>query len=281
MPDPPAGNPLGSPFIELQSIDSTNNYALERIHAGLAQHGEAIFAHEQLAGKGQFGRIWTADKDANILLSVVIRPEPISIGHQFWLSAVVSSATREFFARYAGEDTKIKWPNDLYWQDRKAGGILIESVIRSQPEPAKPGIGANNNPQLSHSNSVEADNIFSPWKWAVIGIGININQTFFPAELPNPVSLKQITGKSFEIIELAKDLCQALDRKYHQLLDQGFEEIYRQYLSHLYKKDEKLKFRVGTRLFEGVLKTVSPQGKLVILHAIEEEFDHGQVELVL
>ena len=81
----------------------------------------------------------------------------------------------DFFNFYAIDETSIKWPNDIYWRDRKAGGILIENILQGKK-----------------------------WKFAIVGIGININQTLFPASLPNPVSLKQITGKTFNVVELGK-----------------------------------------------------------------------------
>ena len=113
MPQPSLTNPLGSPFIELQSVDSTNNYAREQIHAGLAQHGEAFFAHEQFAGKGQRGKAWASEKGDNIILSVVIKPQSLLLPQQFQLSTCTAVAVHEFFVKYAGDDAKIKWPNDL------------------------------------------------------------------------------------------------------------------------------------------------------------------------
>ena len=124
MPQPPSPGSAGTPFIELQSVDSTNNYARSLIHEGLAQHGTAIFAYEQVAGKGQHGKVWISEKDANIILSMVLRPQPLLLTQQFMLSACMAVAVHDFFMKYAGEATKIKWPNDLYWQDRKAGGVL-------------------------------------------------------------------------------------------------------------------------------------------------------------
>ena len=246
------------PFIELQSVDSTNNYALAQVHADLAQHGQAYFAHEQVAGRGQRGRTWITEKDTNIILSLVIDPSPLPVTRQFWLSCAVAVATRDFFARYVGNDTKIKWPNDLYWQDRKAGGLLIESVIGSQP-----------------SASTEQP---AKWKWAVAGIGININQTFFPPSLANPVSLKQISGKNFHTTDLAKELCLAIDNRFQQLLNNGFTTIHREYNSQLYKRDELVKFKKDTRVFEALVKEVNAEGKLVVSHSIEEEFGWGEIE---
>ena len=123
MPEPFAHNSIGKPFIELQSVDSTNNYARRLLHEGLAEHGTTIFAHEQLAGKGQRGKAGYQKKDLNIILSIVVNPRPLQLSRQFQFSACISVAVREFFAKYARADTKIKWPNDLYWRDRKAGGF--------------------------------------------------------------------------------------------------------------------------------------------------------------
>ncbi len=275
MPHLSAINPLGMPFIELQSVDSTNNHALARIHAGLARHGEAFFAHEQLAGKGQRGRGWIAEKDANIVLSIIANPYPLPLAQQFQLSTSVAIAVREFFARYAGDDTRIKWPNDLYWQDRKAGGILIENVVGGKLK--------DNGEQMtdeSYPSSIN-DQPSSVWQWAVIGIGININQTSFPSGLQNPVSLKQITGKHFDTVALAKELCEMLNNHYQKLVAGEFEQIYTRYLTHLYKKEEKVKLKKGNRVFEAIIKTVSPSGRLIVQHTMEEEFDFGEVEWVI
>ena len=252
------------PFIELQTIDSTNNYALSQIHAGLAQHGEAIFAHEQTAGKGQRGKKWVSSKGVNIALSIIIKPAPLRVSQQFQLTACVALTLCEFFRKYAGTETKIKWPNDLYWKDRKAGGVLIESIVRS----FESGVG-------SPESGVSA------WQWAVIGIGININQTSFPPGLSNPVSLKQITGKSVETIALAKELCRLFDDHFGKLVSDGFEDIYAQYLSHLYKINERVKLKKDNRVFETTIKMVSPAGKLIVQHGIEEEFDFGSIEWVV
>ena len=216
----------------------------------------AFFAHDQKAGKGQRGKSWQSLKGANIALSIVIKPQPLLLTQQFQLSACVAVAIQEFFMKYAGDATKIKWPNDLYWQDRKAGGILIENLV---------GIG-----ELEIGN----------WQWSIIGIGININQTSFGADLPNPVSLKQITGKNFDALELARELCTKLEFYYRKLLKNGFEKIYEEYLSCLYKRNETVKLKKDNRVFEALIKSVTPTGQLIIQHAIEESIEFGNVEWV-
>lgn len=260
MSQPSATPTIGSPFIELQSVDSTNNYARALIRGEYlperqvaATHGMAVFAQQQTAGKGQRGKSWEGEKATGIALSVLLKPGFLGVAQQFQLSATVAVAVEAFFRKYAGDDTKIKWPNDLYWQDRKAGGILIEN-------------------SLSGSGS---------WEWAIVGIGININQTTFPAGLPNPVSLKQITGKNFDPIELAHELCQQLDSAYRQLETAGFPAIYEQYCARLYKAGQSTRFKKETRVFEALVKNVTPEGKLLLQHGTEEAYNFGELEWVI
>jgi len=257
LPQPPINKTLGISFLELQSVDSTNNYARKLLHEGLAYHGLSVFAHEQVQGKGQRGKSWVSGKDESIILSIIIDPRPLQLTEQFRLSACVAVGVHDFFSRYAGEKTKIKWPNDLYWQDRKAGGILIENVVGTgYPEKDR-------------------------WQWAIAGIGININQKRFVPELKNPVSLHQITGKTFDPFTLAKELCNNLDKRFRQLITEDFENIFSTYLSCLYKKNEKVKLKKGKRIFEAVILGVTPSGKLMAKHKQEEEFNFGEVEWII
>ena len=260
MADTPFKGSIGTPFIELQSVDSTNNYALTQVHAGLAPHGAAFFAHEQSAGKGQRGRIWKSEKDSSILTSIVFDPRPLSLSNQFPLNACIALSACQFLEKHAGDDTRIKWPNDLYWQDRKAGGILIENIIGGITAKGKPRNG---------------------WQWSIAGIGININQGKFPEGLSNPISLKQITGKEFDPVSLAKELYDQIEKNWEILLKEGFENIHASYLDRLYKKDRSVKFKKGSRVFEATIKKVSTEGFLVVQHAVEEEFRTGEVEWLL
>src|SRR5687768_11746965 len=194
--------PLGKPFIELQSVDSTNNYARSLLDQGVAGHGTAVFAYEQLKGKAQRGKQWDSEPGANLILSLVIDPKIAEIQEPFWLSANVALAIQEFFSEKAGKEVTIKWPNDIYWSDKKAGGILIENIILA--------------------NSRE-------WKWAIVGIGININQTEFSTDLPNPVSLKQITGNTYDPVELSKNLCEKISSYLGLLHSNEFSLILEKY----------------------------------------------------
>ena len=281
MPEPLLYNLLGTPFIELASVDSTNNYALTQIHAGLAQHGTAFFAHEQVAGKGQRGKIWTAPKDSSLIISIVINPQPLQVMQQFHLSASIALSVCEFFESYAGNDTRVKWPNDLYWYDRKAGGILIENIIGNKKSEVGDQRSENNHSSGLAQPLASNQESAASWLWTVIGIGININQVLFPGELRNPVSLRQITGQNFDPVKLAKELCSIIDKNFKHLITNGFEDIYTSYLSFLYKKNEPVKLKKDNRVFDAVIKSVLPGGELVVQHAIEESFRFGEIEWVI
>jgi BirA family transcriptional regulator, biotin operon repressor / biotin---[acetyl-CoA-carboxylase] ligase len=243
--------PIGHPYIILPTIDSTNNYAMRQIQAGLANHGAAWFALEQTAGKGQRGKSWLTTPNLNIMLSAVVTPNLLPT-RQFWLSATVALACFDFYKKYAGDETRIKWPNDVYWRDRKAGGILIENVFRG-----------------------------SDWLYAVVGIGINVNQVVFDPSLTNPVSLKQITGRNFDAAELGRELCRCLETRYQQLQADGIEAIMQEYQQVLYKLHQPVTLKKGNISFETTIMGVSETGRLQTKDTMEREFDFGEVEMVI
>lgn len=242
---------------------------MAQVQAGNAGHGSVFMALEQTAGKGQRGKKWLSASGENIAMSIVVNPYPLSITQQQLLSFATALACYDLFKKYAGEEnTRIKWPNDLYWQDRKAGGILIESII-----------GANS--VENETLGKETTKLESGWKWAIIGIGMNINQVIFPENLVNPVSLKQITGKTWDPLQLARELCELLDRRFHMAIQQPANEIIKEYNSCLYKLNQSIKLRKDSILFNSVLTGVSESGQLVTKDAIERTFDFGEVEWVL
>jgi BirA family transcriptional regulator, biotin operon repressor / biotin---[acetyl-CoA-carboxylase] ligase len=242
----------GGLFTILDTVDSTNNYAMGRIHAGLASHGMLWFTKDQTAGKGQRGKTWTMEKGKNIAMSLVLEPARLQITNQFYLNAAVALSCFEFFLKYAGDETKIKWPNDLFYCDRKAGGVLIENILQGKT-----------------------------WKWAVVGIGININQVKFDEFLINPVSLKQITGKTFDTLDLAKELYTLLMKNLSELKANDALKLMKLYNEHLYKINKKITLKKEGVKFETVIKEVSAQGRLITVDAVEREFAFGEVEWIL
>lgn len=247
-----------------ESIDSTNNYAMQQVHAGMAAHGDTFLALQQTAGKGQHGKTWLAEKGESILMSTILNLNvinsgitPVGIGQQFELSVLVSVAVRTWFASYAGDNVFIKWPNDIYYCDRKAGGILIENVIGQ--------FAINNEPAKT------------TWKWAVVGIGININQQSFPYFLLNPISLRLITGIDHSIIDLAKTLQQYIQLYWEKWLAGEWKTIFESYNQHLFKRGQQVRLRKGNIIMPCTIKGVSETGKLLIEEDAEVEFSVGEI----
>ena len=175
----------------IKTTHSTNTLLKELIAKG--EEPKFIYAGYQTAGRGQTGNSWESEEGKNLLCSVLLPPRK----NLFELNVAVSVAVR----RVVGEDFTIKWPNDIYWQDKKVAGILIENAI----------IG----------NEV---------KYSIAGIGLNVNQTDFVSDAPNPISMKQIYGTDFAVDELMEKLYAEVQRA----LD---EDVWAEYKAHLYRRE--------------------------------------------
>lgn len=259
-------------FTNIGSIDSTNNYAIAQINEGLAKDGMAWFSNHQTAGKGQRGKVWESNPDENIALTMVFEPPQVFVNQPFLFNALISLAVRSFLEKTinfssiqnqgkenetkikaspldSNEKVYIKWPNDLWICDRKAGGILIENKYRGQV-----------------------------WLWTVIGVGINVNQTRFSNQLKNAVSLKQLTYKEFNPEELAKQLHQVVSDFIDQIEPNKVEQILNDYNNFLFKKGEKVRLKKGSAVFETTIIGVNKQGILNTQDTIERGFQFGEVE---
>jgi BirA family biotin operon repressor/biotin-[acetyl-CoA-carboxylase] ligase len=193
---------------------------MAQIKAGLAKSGSCYTADFQTNGKGQHGRVWESSKGQNLLCSYILELNTLDAlknwtpADQIGFSAAIALGARAFFAAFAGSETKIKKPNDIYFSDRKAGGILIENLVRGQE-----------------------------WTWAVIGIGMNINQTeFSPAALnsvsSNPISLQEITNQSWDIKKMQQHLSDALNDAIHDWLQFGEEATLKTLEQHIIELDQ-------------------------------------------
>ncbi len=220
------------------------------VHEGMAQHGTAVFTTRQTMGKGQRGKQWISEPGKNLALTIVVQPKGLSTSEVFKLSMATAVALRNSLEKFIGEGTTIKWPNDIYWRDRKAAGILIENVIQSKK-----------------------------WRFAVVGIGCNINQVRFPGLQRKAVSIKQITGKEYDPKEIAQQICNEFKKQWERMKSDA-SGIAADYQHHLYKLNERMKLRHENRLFEAVIKGVNSHGQLVVQHALEEKFNVGEVEWV-
>ena len=203
--------------------------------------GDIIWADFQTAGRGQRGHTWESRDGENLTFSVVLEPRFLPVAEQFMLLEAVALALRDFFAQL-GVETKVKWTNDIYVGDRKAVGILIEHSYLG---------GA-----LSRT---------------IVGIGININQTEFSADIPNPISLALLTGKKYDREQLLKQFEETLVLRYSQLRNGEWEKLQTDYHSALYRRDELHDFALpdGTR-FKGIIRGVKSGGDLIV------EWENGE-----
>lgn len=260
------------PIVILDRIDSSNNYAMAAARAGTAVHGQAFFALEQTNGKGQRGKTWTAEPGKNIMVSLVFDPSSLSdlaqnpLGvnetksvdqqanhlNPIVLNWIVALAAAQLLEKYAVENVSIKWPNDIYWRDRKAAGILIE-------------------------NNFEG----TTWKHAIIGMGMNINQTSFGETATRAVSLKQISGRDHDPLSLTRIWITLLDQWLKLFFRFGTDFIHQGIEKNLFGIEQVYTFQSGTRVFSGTVLGVSKAGNLRIKHTEEEDFAHGTIEWIL
>jgi BirA family biotin operon repressor/biotin-[acetyl-CoA-carboxylase] ligase len=157
-------------------------------------------------------------------------------------------AVFDFFSSYAGEETKIKWPNDLFWRDRKAAGILIENHLQG-----------------------------NKWQYSILGIGININQTQFSPLIQQAVSLKQITGKTHDPVQLSKELCTNLEKRYNELKAGQMHQQLETYNLHLYKRNETVRFKKDTIVFKAKVNAVNNRGEILLSDGLQDSFQFGEI----
>jgi BirA family biotin operon repressor/biotin-[acetyl-CoA-carboxylase] ligase len=220
-----------------KTLTSTNNVASELLRKKELPEGSVIYTDFQTAGKGQPGKKWESEAGKNLLFSVILYPLSVSPMEQFLLSMTISLGLCDFIKKYC-EGSKIKWPNDIYIKNDKIAGILIE-------------------------NTIIDDRIDS----SVAGIGLNINQMKFPPGIPNPVSLKLLTGREFDTGKCLKELLSDLDNRYKQLLYGDRNDLHGEYLNNLYRFNEYQVLRTEKGNFTGRIIDISLSGLL----RVEEE----------
>lgn len=218
----------------VDEIDSTNNYMKSLLLKQKVKEGTIVSADFQTGGRGQRGNGWMSENGKNLLFSIVLYPDAVKANEQFLISQVISLAVADFLRKYTDGIT-IKWPNDIYWREKKICGILIE-------------------------NAIEGDQI----KESVCGIGINLNQESFDSSLPNPVSLKQITGEYYKQSIMLGEVRELLFSYYEQLRRGEIQIIAENYRDSLFRKTGYHLFNDNTNDFIARIKNVAPDGTLIL-----------------
>ena len=233
----------------LDSVDSTNNYAMALIQKREINSEIAVFANEQTHGKGRRGKQWQSNKAENIILSVVAQMQWLPVSRQFELSVAVALSCYDLFNKYCLANLFIKWPNDLFINDSKAGGILIENVIKGKI-----------------------------WQWSVIGVGLNINQEKFEEGILKATSLKRATGKEYDVIKLAAELHSSLLKRIEELKAGNFKKMLEEYNDYLYGRGKLVKLKNQNKVFETKIIAVNSSGALITRDSIERKFVYDEVE---
>lgn len=238
-------------IIAIPSTDSTNSWvAANRDSLPMPV---LVYTRWQRAGRGQRGNSWESEPGKNLLASALFRPAGVEPRAQFCVSEAVALAVTDLLDHY-GVEAKVKWPNDIYVDDRKICGILIENAVM-------PG-------EILRS---------------IAGIGINLNQERFLSDAPNPVSLTQITGEIYSVPVAAKLLAAALERRL-EMIEGEREELHREYMSRLWRgdgeaylfydrlRDERIMARIADVAPDGILTLESEDAGLRSFAFKEVEF---------
>ncbi|MDR1162195.1 MAG: biotin--[acetyl-CoA-carboxylase] ligase [Tannerellaceae bacterium] len=220
--------------IYVEETGSTNNYLRAYLEEKPLPEGSVIVAGYQTGGRGQAGNSWESAPGMNLLFSVVVYPELLLAKRQFVISQIASLAVKETLDAYT-DLISIKWPNDIYRQDNKICGILIE-------------------------NKVTGATIHR----SIIGIGINLNQTLFESNAPNPVSLTQITGQVYDTQEVLSRFLRIFYAQYLRLLQEEFAGIKAAYMQALYRKEGYHPFSGPEGSFSARIYDIEATGHLLL-----------------
>jgi BirA family transcriptional regulator, biotin operon repressor / biotin---[acetyl-CoA-carboxylase] ligase len=224
---------IGQQLYFLPACDSTNSEAQLLLLKNEATEGCTVITAHQTAGRGQRGNTWEAEPNKNITLSVVLLPKFLAIKHQFYLNMAVSLGVLDLLQELGLKDAQVKWPNDLYFEDKKLGGILIENSINSL--------------SLQHS---------------IAGIGLNVNQLLF--ENTTATSLAKVLNFTLNLEEVTKRLLELLEKRYLELRNGKTEKLKYDYLQVLYRYQEEHVFDVQNQRVRGQILGVGEDGRLAV-----------------
>ena len=240
------------------SIGSTNTYLRELNGGDPAYDYEVAVADFQTAGRGQKGNTWESEQGKNLLFSILAHPKGIKVQEQFYISQAIALAVSDAVIAAAGPEYaagfSVKWSNDIYYKDFKMAGILIE-------------------------NTLQGSSILD----TVVGVGLDVNQEVFVSDAPNPISLKNITGRDYDRDALLDDIIvrfigyMELDTPSKRA---DVDELYR---SRLYRRQGYYKFRDENGVFEACIEGIRPDGCLMLQTRSGEHrtYEFKQVQFVL
>ncbi len=241
-------------YFYIAETTSTNVLMKEMLQSEALPNGFVVHAGFQSAGRGQGSNTWESAKDKNLLFSLLLRPQQIDAAEFFLVSRMVSLGILHVLrVQTDNENSKhfsIKWPNDIYWKNQKIGGILIENTLQGR--------------------SIQT---------SICGIGLNINQDIFTSDAPNPISLLQITGQTFEIKQLLQEVRSCI-LKICQFTP---DDIRQKYMLHLYRNTGYHPFKTSNFTFYARVIQIESDGKLMLEDTEKQRltFYFKEVEFIL
>jgi BirA family biotin operon repressor/biotin-[acetyl-CoA-carboxylase] ligase len=242
---------IGQNYLKFDELPSTNSWLMERLSVQDFPEGSIVFAKHQSNGKGQRGASWTAEQTNSLTFSLLLKPTFLPISKAYDLSVCIALALHDCLNELR-PGFKIKWPNDIYFEDKKVAGILIENQVN----------------KTAYQN-------------AVVGIGLNVNQNSF-VNLPNAISLKQILGINFPVEKVLERLCETIEARYLQLRASKYEALKEAYLQCMYRYNEVHSFRSQNKEFRATIIGVLRSGRLVLIlqNGEKRDFDIKEIEFL-
>lgn len=225
---------IGQQIIQLHEVDSTNNYAAKLLSEGKLAHGTVILAERQTAGRGQRGRNWHSVGSKQFTGTYFLKTDFLSVDHLCYLNMAIALSVREMIQSFTKRQVSIKWPNDIFIDNQKIAGILIETNWKN--------------------GRVEG---------AIVGIGVNVSPI---QSVVYATSLSEIAGKSPEMWTILDLLSKSMNGFYTLLQQSDFELLKEQYESFMWKKDEEITMeeRQDPVPFRGIIRGVDQIGNILV-----------------
>jgi len=231
-------------ILSLIETDSTNACAFRLLKDSKPVEGTVIIAENQTQGRGMETNRWESAAGENLTFSMILYPGFLPVEKQFQLTQVISLGISDLVMEKSGAmAVTIKWPNDIYIDDNKVCGILIQ-------------------------NSIQGNH----FEYVIAGIGLNVNQAMFPPSIPNPVSLKMATGQHFDLHEILQKLLQKLSSRYDQLRKGDAEGLRLEYLHRLYRNNAHHDYEIKGNRVKARITGISDFGQLMLMDVTGKEY---------
>lgn len=243
----------------LQTVHSTNSF-LRELNGGDASFDMELATTEfQTAGRGQKGNSWESEKSKNLLFSILLHPVYVQPSKQFCISEAIALAVVKSFKEIVADesvakDFSVKWPNDIYWKNKKIAGILIENELFG-----------------------------STIRDCIVGVGININQQIFLSDAPNPVSLYNILGVNTNVEEVLDAIIKQFVANVSMIENGQTALLHKEYMDSLFRRKGTYPYRDFSSEFMATIKDVREDGRLILIDSNDKEriYEFKEVAIVL